>query len=275
MRAAVGCNVLEGYGQTETSGCISLAKPGDWHTEHVGTLLSCNEIKLVDVPDSGVYVKESGQGEVLVRGTNVFQGYYKMDDKTKETIVGGGWVRTGDIGLWTNFGTLKIVDRCKNIFKLSQGEYIATDKIEEVYGRNKLVKQMFLYGDSKKSQLVALVVPDEKRLKQLAETDGKFEQLCDDDQVRQAVVKELSSHASKAGLKSFEQVKNVALVTEEFSEKNDLLTPTQKVKRKAVRQKYQDVLDNLYAELEGGGKKAGKNKPANNAGSKKAETKDE
>jgi long-chain acyl-CoA synthetase len=147
------CDLFEGYGQTECAAAASLTMREDvTNIGHVGVPLACNEIKLVSVEDMGyryddtfhgrqlnadgsVAVKGeecNGRGEVCFRGPNVFAGYYKSPDKTAEALDADGWLHSGDIGMWTPQGYLRIVDRKKNIFKLSQGEYVAAEKIENV-----------------------------------------------------------------------------------------------------------------------------------------------
>uniref|UniRef100_A0A8C8DT33 Long-chain-fatty-acid--CoA ligase n=1 Tax=Oryzias sinensis TaxID=183150 RepID=A0A8C8DT33_9TELE len=122
LRAALGCQFYEGYGQTEcTAGC-SMSMPGDWSAGHVGPPLPCNAIKLVDVAEMN-YLAANGEGEVCVKGPNVFLGYLKDPDRTAEAIDKDGWLHTGDIGKWLPNGTLKIVDRKKHIFKLAQGDF--------------------------------------------------------------------------------------------------------------------------------------------------------
>ncbi|KAG7225832.1 hypothetical protein INR49_014353 [Caranx melampygus] len=147
LRAALGCQFYEGYGQTEcTAGC-SMSMPGDWTAGHVGPPLPCNAIKLVDVAEMN-YLAANGEGEVCVKGPNVFQGYLKDPEKTAEAIDKDGWLHTGDIGKWLPNGSLKIIDRKKHIFKLAQGEYIAPEKIETIYNRSDPVAQIFVHGDS-------------------------------------------------------------------------------------------------------------------------------
>ncbi|XP_053086948.1 long-chain-fatty-acid--CoA ligase 1a isoform X3 [Pangasianodon hypophthalmus] len=147
LRAALGCQFYEGYGQTEcTAGC-SMSLPGDWTAGHVGPPLPCNYVKLLDVAEMSYYAA-NGEGEVCVKGPNVFHGYLKDPEKTAEAIDIDGWLHTGDIGKWLPNGTLKIIDRKKHIFKLAQGEYIAPEKIENIYIHSDPVAQVFVHGDS-------------------------------------------------------------------------------------------------------------------------------
>lgn len=106
-------------------------------------------MQLVDVPEMEYYASDN-QGEVCVKGTNVFQGYFREPEKTKETVDQFGWHHTGDVGTWLPNGTLKIIDRRKHIFKLSQGEYIVPEKIENIYIRCQYIEQVYIYGESLK-----------------------------------------------------------------------------------------------------------------------------
>lgn len=252
VRTAMGCQFYEGYGQTEcTAGC-TLTTPGDWTAGHVGAPLPCNAVKLVDVPEMN-YLAANGEGEVCVKGANVFKGYLKDPEKTKETIDEDGWVHTGDIGKWLPNGTLKIVDRKKHIFKLAQGEYIAPEKIENVYVRSDALAQVFVHGDSLQACLVAVVVPDQDFLSNWAKRTlglkGTYLELCDKQEVNDAILKDMMELGKKADLKSFEQVKAIHIHTEQFSIENGLLTPTMKAKRNELRQYFRDQIDQLYAQI--------------------------
>ncbi|XP_023279128.1 long-chain-fatty-acid--CoA ligase 1-like isoform X2 [Seriola lalandi dorsalis] len=250
LRAAIGCQFYEGYGQTEcTAGC-TMTVPGDWTAGHVGAPLPCNFVKLVDVPEMN-YLAVNGEGEVCVKGSNVFKGYLKDPEKTAEAIDADGWVHTGDVGKWLPNGTLKIVDRKKHIFKLAQGEYIAPEKIENVYIRSDAVAQVFVHGDSLQACLVAVVVPDPDFLsgwtKRTLGLDGSYEELSGRAEVKAAILEDMLQLGKKGGLKSFEQVKAIFIHTELFSIENGLLTPTMKAKRNEMRQHFKPQIEELYA----------------------------
>ncbi|KAM9357149.1 long-chain-fatty-acid--CoA ligase 1-like [Symphorus nematophorus] len=250
LRAAVGCQFYEGYGQTEcTAGC-TLTVPGDWSAGHVGAPLPCNSLKLVDVPEMN-YLAVNGEGEVCVKGPNVFQGYLKDPEKTEEAIDADGWLHTGDIGKWLPNGTLKIVDRKKHIFKLAQGEYIAPEKIENVYTRSDAVAQIYVHGDSLQACLVAVVVPDPDFLsgwaKRTLGLEGSYQELCGKEEVKAAILEDMVRLGKEGGLKSFEQVKAIHIRTELFSIENGLLTPTLKAKRNEMQQHFRSQIDELYA----------------------------
>ena len=115
-----------------------------------------NELKLVSVPEMNYHAKD-WKGEILIRGSTITPGYFRNPEETKKTIDEDGWLHTGDVGMITPNGALKIIDRIKHIFKLQQGEWIAPEKLESKYVHHPLVEQIFVYGDSYKTQLVALV----------------------------------------------------------------------------------------------------------------------
>uniref|UniRef100_A0A674CJ92 Arachidonate--CoA ligase n=1 Tax=Salmo trutta TaxID=8032 RepID=A0A674CJ92_SALTR len=208
LRAALGCQVYEAYGQTEcTAGC-TFTTPGDWTSGHVGAPLPCNLIKLVDVAEKN-YFAAKGEGEVCVKGPNVFKGYLKDPGRTAETLDTDGWLHTGDIGKWLPNGTLKIIDRKKHIFKLAQGEYISPEKIENIYIRCEPVTQLYVHGDSLQSCLVAIVVPDPETMPAWAlkkGMEGSYRDLCKNTVLKKAIMEDLQRLGKASGLHSFEQV---------------------------------------------------------------------
>ncbi|NXO89434.1 ACSL5 ligase, partial [Certhia brachydactyla] len=249
LRAALGCQIFEGYGQTECSAGSTFSMPGDWTTGHVGAPLACNIIKLDDVEEMS-YFSSNNEGEVCIKGPNVFKGYLKDPEKTAEAIDKDGWLHTGDIGKWLPNGTLKIIDRKKNIFKLAQGEYIAPEKIENVYIGSAPVAQVFVHGESLRSFLIGIVVPDAEILPEFAAklgVKGSFEELCKNPAVKKAILDDMIRLGREAGLKSFEQVKDLYIHTELFSVENGLLTPTLKAKRGDLVKFFQKEIEALYS----------------------------
>ncbi|XP_067909007.1 long-chain-fatty-acid--CoA ligase 5 isoform X1 [Heterodontus francisci] len=248
LRAALGCQIFEAYGQTEcTAGCtISLV--GDSTAGHVGAPIPCNIVKLVDVEDLN-YFAAKGEGEVCIKGSNVFKGYLKDPARTAEAIDADGWLHTGDIGKWLPNGTLKIIDRKKHIFKLAQGEYIAPERIENIYIHSAPVAQLFVHGDSLQSYLVAIVVPDPEVLPQFAASKGfkgSYQELCNNPELKEVILEDMVKLGKEAGLKSFEQVKDLYLHTEMFTVENGLLTPTLKAKRSELAKHFKSKIDHLY-----------------------------
>ncbi|XP_030058592.1 long-chain-fatty-acid--CoA ligase 5 [Microcaecilia unicolor] len=251
MRSALGCHIFEAYGQTECAAGSTFSSPGDWKAGHVGAPLPCNVVKLVDVAEMN-YFSVNGEGEVCIKGTNVFKGYLKDPEKTAEALDQDGWLHTGDIGKWLPNGTLKIIDRKKNIFKLAQGEYIAPEKIENVYIRSGPVAQVFVHGDSLQSCLVGVVIPDPEVLPDFAaklDIKGSYEELCKNSAVKKAILQDMVKLGKAAGLTSFEQVKAIYIHSEMFTVENGFLTPTLKAKRAEVSTYFKSHIDNLYANL--------------------------
>nr|XP_046164341.1 long-chain-fatty-acid--CoA ligase 1-like [Oncorhynchus gorbuscha]XP_046164342.1 long-chain-fatty-acid--CoA ligase 1-like [Oncorhynchus gorbuscha] len=251
LRTALGCQFYEGYGQTEcTAGC-TMSMPGDWTAGHVGAPLPCNYVKLADVTEMN-YFAANGEGEVCVKGPNVFKGYLNDPEKTKEALDQDGWLHTGDIGKWLPNGILKIVDRKKHIFKLAQGEYIAPEKVENIYIRSDPVAQIFVHGDSLQACLVGIVVPDPDFLPGWAKKkgiEGSYLEMCASKELKNAILEDILRLGKEGGLKSFEQVRDISLHTEMFSVQNGLLTPTLKAKRTDLRSHFQEQIDLLYATI--------------------------
>lgn len=253
MRAALGCAVLEGYGQTECVCPCTVTLPGDHTAGHVGAPLPCSVIRLVDVPDLG-YRAAEGAGEVCVRGPALFSGYYMDEARTREALDAEGWLHTGDIGQWQSNGTLRIIDRKKNMFKLSQGEYVAPERLEEVLSRAPLVSQVYVHGDSLQSCLVAIVVPEREPVRCWALAHGHWEdtpitELCASRELRNSVLQQLLHLSTRAGFKGFERVRDVFLHPEPLSMDNDMMTATMKIRRHAVAKRFRSQIDDMYAGL--------------------------
>ncbi|DAZ93918.1 TPA: hypothetical protein N0F65_010120 [Lagenidium giganteum] len=251
-----GCPMFECYGLTETAAVATAATYTMPTGNHVGAPYPGVQVRLQDVPDMN-YTSEDKprpRGEVLVKGPCVFKGYYNAPEQTAEMIDADGWLHTGDIGAWNADGTLSIIDRKKNIFKLSQGEYVAPEKIEGVYQQSAFVQQVFVHGDSLQSFLVGVVVPDSDAVKQWQQENGKTDvslaELCANDaDFKDAVTRDMQAFAKQNGLHGFEMVKKLHLHPEQFTIEQDLLTPTFKLKRPQLRRHFQQQIDAMYAGL--------------------------
>lgn len=255
LRICFSCDVYEGYGQTESTAGSTLTIKNDLRPGHVGPPLPCNDIKLVDVPEMGYTSadKPYPRGEVCFRGYNVFKGYYKQPDKTTEALDEDGWLHSGDIGLWDEQGCLRIIDRKKNIFKLAQGEYLAPEKIENIFCKNSFVAQAFVHGDSLKHYCIAVIVPDEEALTAWCGTNGitgTFPEICQNPKVKEHLLAEICTTGRESGLKSFELPKNIFVSPISFSVENDILTPTFKLKRNQAKKAYEKEIGVLHEETD-------------------------
>lgn len=178
-KVILSCPVLEGYGQTEATGVKSLTIALDPESGHVGGILPSLEMKLMDVPEMSYFATDvdakgnpTPRGEICTRGESIFQSYYKQPEKTKETIDEDGWMHSGDVGVMLPNGGFKVIDRKKNIFKLSQGEYIAPEKVENIYVRCRGVAEAFLYGESLKDYCVGIIVPNPVEIRNIGNALG-------------------------------------------------------------------------------------------------------
>ncbi len=235
-----GISIMQGYGLTETSPVISSNNPS---AVRVGT---------VGKPIRGVEVRIAADGEIEVKGPNVMLGYYHKPDATKEAFTEDGWFRTGDIGELDADGFLKITDRKKELFKTSGGKYIAPSPIEQMLRASRFISQAVLVGNERKFP-AALIVPNFEmlesyaKLKELGEIDGK-DKYCEHPRILDLFTRQID--AMTPGLSQFERVKSFALLTEEFSVENGELTPTLKIKRRVIDDKYRDIIDKIYRDAE-------------------------
>ncbi|CAF1605805.1 unnamed protein product [Rotaria magnacalcarata] len=248
FRIALDVPIYEIFGQTESTGVNVTTHVIDTSCGTVGTPVCTVEVKLVDVPGTN-YRSDNGQGEICIRGPSIFKGYYADEAKTREIIDEGGWLHTGDVGEWSENGTLRLIDRSKHIFKLSQGQYVAPERLEEVYLRSRWISQIFIDGRSIQATVVAVVVPDEEYAKKnfTSTTRKSLEELCTDDEFKQLIMTDLLRIAKENKLKYFETVSNIYLHHEPFSQQNGLITSTFKTRRVMARKYFQKIIDSLYS----------------------------
>jgi len=232
---AVGLQILEGYGLTETSPVITCNRPDRFKPGTVG------------LPLPGVEVKIAEDGEILTRGPHVMKGYYNKPQATAESIDAEGWFRTGDVGVIDGEGFLTITDRKKDLIVTSGGKNIAPQPIENVLKSSPLIAEVVMIGD-RRNFPSALVVPNFETLEKWAREKGipfaAREELVERPDVvalYEQAIRELTPH-----LAQFERIKKVALLTREFTLEAGELTPTLKVKRRVIEQKYKDVIDRIY-----------------------------
>lgn len=250
------CSTLsQGYGLTEScGGCFTSIGNVYPMVGTVGVPMTTIESRLESVPEMGYDALSSvPRGEICLRGSTLFSGYHKREDLTNEVLV-DGWFHTGDIGEWQPNGAMKIIDRKKNIFKLSQGEYVAVENLENVYLRCPHITSIWVYGNSFESFLVAVVVPDRQALEDWAanhnETDD-FKSLCKNLKARKYILDELNSIGKTNNLRGFEMLKAVHLEPHPFDMERDLITPTFKLKRPQLLKCYKDCIDQLYSDAKG------------------------
>ncbi|MFL2509987.1 MAG: AMP-dependent synthetase/ligase [Alphaproteobacteria bacterium] len=230
---ALGLPLLQGYGQTETAPVVSANPPERIKLDTVGTIFKGTEVKIAE------------DGEILVRGENIMNGYWNDPKATSSTIV-DGWVHTGDIGEFDEDNYLKITDRKKDIIVNAGGDNISPSRVEEKLNIEPEISQSMVYGDFK-NYLVAIIVPDKEQALLWAKNNNKENSLSTlvKDEDYNKTIKEIISKVNN-NLSVIEQVRKFILIDHEFTIENDMMTPTMKVKRYKVKSVFGDQLENLY-----------------------------
>jgi long-chain acyl-CoA synthetase len=243
---ALSPNIVQGYGLTEVAASVSVSVAVSLGSSSNGPVSIAAEVTLRRV--DGLAYDPRGtppSGEVLVRGSHVFRGYYKNEELTRQVLDEEGWFATGDIGTITPDGVLQIIDRVKQLVKLSQGEYLSITTLTDVYGATQGVQSVYIYADSHHDAPVAVVVPGKELVDQWA-TEG-IAQFVGNRSAEEDVLKRLAETAAAQKLRGFERVANVVLDAEEFSVENGLLTPSLKPQWPMLRKKYESALLGLFA----------------------------
>ena len=235
---AVGINIYEGYGLTETSPVICCNRPGAVRFGSVGQPIQDVEVKIAE------------DGEILAKGPNIMMGYYKNPEATADAISEGGWFHTGDIGEIDSEGFLRITDRKKEIIVMSNGKNVAPQPIENALKNSPYIEQAVMLGNNQK-YMAALIYPEYGALEQLARDKGiKFNSRLDlttSEQVHQFMKGEIEKYTKEFA--RYEQIKKFALIEEELSQENNCLTPTLKYKRRVINEKYKDLIAGLFQEV--------------------------
>jgi long-chain acyl-CoA synthetase len=232
-----GITIMQGYGLTETSPVITSNNP---YAVKLGT---------VGKPIHNMRVRIASDGEVEVTGPGVMLGYYNKPEATRDVFTEDGWFKTGDIGEIDSDGFLRITDRKKELFKTSGGKYIAPSPIEQMIRSSRFVSQAVLVGNERKFA-AALIVPNFDMLESyvnLKNLKAKTPaEMCADPRIVDLIERQVAS--ATAGLARFESVKKIALLDKELTVEGGELTPTLKIKRRVVEEKYRDVIEKLYSE---------------------------
>jgi long-chain acyl-CoA synthetase len=235
---AAGVLILEGYGMTESSAATFVNRPSEYLFGTVGYPLPGTEFRIAE------------DGEVLVKGPGVMAGYHNQDDATSEALDADGWLRTGDIGEVAPNGALRITDRKKDMFKTSNGKYVAPSAIDATFkGISPYVSQLVIDGEGR-SYCVALIALDADAVRAWANENGMgsapFDEVARSDKFRatmQADVDRLNSQLNR-----WESIKKFAILDRELTVDDGEITPSMKVRRKIVLDRYRSTLDALYGD---------------------------
>ncbi len=231
---ALGILIIEGYGLTESSPVITANRLDDYKFGTVGKVIP------------GVEVKIAQDGEILARGPNIMQGYYKNKKET-DAVLKNGWLHTGDIGVFDAEGFLVITDRKKHLFKTTAGKYIAPTPIENLFVSSKFIDQFVLIGDSRMF-LSALIVPDFEAVKEYADSHkipySSTEELAKNAEIYKVIENDMTKLQKQ--LANYERVRKFVLLDKPFSIETGEITPSMKIKRKFVEERYRHMIEEMY-----------------------------
>jgi len=235
---STGIIIIEGYGLTESSPVIAANRFDDYKFGTVGK------------PLPGVEVKIASDGEILARGPNIMQGYYKNKKETEATLI-DGWLHTGDIGVFDADGFLMITDRKKHLFKTSAGKYIAPTPIENTFLASKFIDQFIVIGD-RRMFLSALVVPDFEALKEYADSNkipyASEEDLTKNDKIYKLLEQDMNELQKK--LANYERIRRFSVLHKPFTIESGEITPSLKIRRKAIESNYGELIEQMYVSME-------------------------
>lgn len=235
--SVIGLTILEGYGLTETSPVLTFNREGE------------QELGTVGRPIPNVQIRIAEDGEILAKGPNIMKGYWNDEAATRETVTVDGWLHTGDVGHFNERGHLVITDRKKHLLVSSGGKNIAPQPIEALLTASPLIDQALLIGDQREF-CTALIVPEREACEAWAQRSGlvfgSWDALAHSQELYQALQRDIT--LAQKDLSKYERIRRFRVVATPFSVDNGLLTPTMKIKRKAVLQQYSDVVESMYVE---------------------------
>ena len=248
--------IIEGLGMTELSGSAFCTNYHDLNNFTAGGVTSGVKMIIKSVPDLGYTIDDMidgincPAGEICLKGPLIFNGYYKNDLENAKAFDEDGYFHTGDVGrIFPYYGNgLKIVDRVKEIFKLSQGEYIIPAKLESVYVKSNFIQQIMIYGNSTMNNILAIICPDKQHCAR--ELDITEEELIKDEEnpkLKKIILNDLDRLAIEANFNGLEKVKFILLTFEGFTIQNECMTPTMKIVRKKVEIRYKNRIEKLFS----------------------------
>lgn len=232
---ACGLNIVIGYGLSETTATVSCYPSVDYIIGSVGTVLPGIEVKIGD------------NNEILVKGPTVMRGYYGRPDEDAKAFTADGWFRTGDAGLFDAQGALVLTERLKDLFKTSNGKYIAPQAIESRLGEDRYIEQVAVIGDQRK-YVTAIIIPAFEALKEYARKRhipfNSLEELVENSEIRNFIAERIER--LQKGLAGFEKIKRFTLLPREFTIENGELTNTLKIRRPAINARYAEQIEAMY-----------------------------
>ncbi|BFU25100.1 long-chain-fatty-acid--CoA ligase, putative [Entamoeba histolytica HM-1:IMSS-B] len=240
-----GVDIMQGFGMTELCGACSVMPHGDATLGSIGCLFPMYEAKLRDVPELGYLTSNNPpQGELLFRGLPVSKGYFNRPEESKEAFTEDGWLCTGDIAKFDEQCHIYIIDRKKNIVKQPCGEYISLELVESKYSSLRIVDSICVFADAFHDFVVALILPNKNVIQEIS--DKPFEEACEDKVVIQEVKKLLKE--AESTLTERQRVKHFALLSDDWTPENGMLTAALKLKRQSISTKYQLIIKKLFDE---------------------------
>ena len=256
IKVMIGVPIVEGWGMTELTGPAFASNYRDLTNNTSGGVIRTSLMKLVDIPELG-YTKDTikdgkhcPSGEICIKGPATCIGYYKNPEETNKTFDLEGYLHTGDVGMmFPHFGNgIKIVDRVKEIFKLSQGEYIIPNKLESVYNKSKYVNQILIYGNSMKNNIIGIITLDKKAASEFLGLgkEAEVNEMVKSEPLKEEIRKDLERLAGEAQFNSLEKVRYFILSPEEFTIENQMMTPNLKMVRKKIEEHFKKEINELY-----------------------------